>query len=396
MDSTIGKLYKSGHDENEASPIRSITDFAPKTAASWRQRIEDRTDRRTGCWLWTGSPGPGGYAVCKINGFNVGVPRVAYILLHGDIQPGLVVRHICPGGGNRLCVNPEHLEVSTREADTRDTRGSERGTKGLAPDKLRKTGSSENGPSQVSSVAHFSPKTAASWRERLEDKTERSTGCWLWTGKPTADGYATCWIERKLRTGVHRIAYILFKGEIPPGFIVRHTCPGGGNRLCVNPDHLELGTRGDNNRDTVRSGRHRPGRGGGRKGLRLIRKWSSFVVPSAGPARDSARVEARFWRQVDKTPGCWIWKGGTTGAYGVTRIGGKQKKAHRVAWEFVHGQIPDGLVVCHDCPGGDKPLCVNPAHCFLGSQAENMRDFHRKKEAREAGTSQPCRASRVL
>jgi hypothetical protein len=45
---------------------------------------------------------------------------------------------------------------------------------------------------------------------------------------------------------------------------------------------------------------------------------------------------------------------------------------------MVHGIVPVGLFVCHDCPGGDNPTCVNPNHLFLGSHQENLRDASNK------------------
>jgi hypothetical protein len=52
--------------------------------------------------------------------------------------------------------------------------------------------------------------------------------------------------------------------------------------------------------------------------------------------------------------------------------------AHRFAWEIAKGPIPDGLGVLHNCPGGDNPACVNVAHLWLGTQAENMADMAAK------------------
>jgi len=81
--------------------------------------------------------------------------------------------------------------------------------------------------------------------------TNGSGGCWNWTGCIGDDGYGRFSIAKKVLL-THRVAYKLWVGEIPDGLIVRHKCKQ--NRKCVNPDHLETGTKQDNSYDRVRDG----------------------------------------------------------------------------------------------------------------------------------------------
>ena len=89
----------------------------------------------------------------------------------------------------------------------------------------------------------------------------------------------------------------------------------------------------------------------------------------------------RFWVKVHKTNHCWFWVGNTfRSGYGVFKVGGKNRQAHRIAWELTHGEIPPQKSVCHTC---DTRNCVNPAHLFLGSHQENMID--KRNKGRGAG-----------
>lgn len=62
------------------------------------------------------------------------------------------------------------------------------------------------------------------------------------------------------------------------------------------------------------------------------------------------------------------------GGYGILYHKGKTLYAHRVSWELNRGPIPEGLWVLHNCPGGDNPACVDPAHLWLGTASDNSKD----------------------
>lgn len=100
-------------------------------------------------------------------------------------------------------------------------------------------------------------------------------------------------------------------------------------------------------------------------------------------------AEARFWRQVHKTEGCWLY--GANKSYGHIRVDGRVIGAHCYSWELHNkASIIPGNFVCHRC---DNPRCVNPAHLFLGTQLDNMRDRSVKKRTNAAKGEQHYRAS---
>ncbi len=99
--------------------------------------------------------------------------------------------------------------------------------------------------------------------ERFHKKyIKKDNGCWIWTGttSPNSMGalYGRHWQDRGRLIGAHRFSYIIHCGEILNTDYVCHKCD---TPLCVNPDHLFIGTHKDNMLDMVQKKRSFKGRG---------------------------------------------------------------------------------------------------------------------------------------
>lgn len=166
---------------------------------------------------------------------------------------------------------------------------------------------------------------------RFMEKVEQTDSCWIWRGWINGrNGHGQFNMCDGRTIGAQRASHELFIGPIPEGLIVYRSC---GDKLCVNPKHLFVGTYRDNLLDP----------------------------------------KERFLAKVNKTKTCWLWTGHihkNTG-YGCFGFNGENIGAHRVSYELFVGPITDGLYVLHHC---DVKNCIRPSHLFLGTAEDNSRD----------------------
>lgn len=248
--------------------------------------------------------------------------------------------------------------------------------------------------------------------------------CWPWTGYilhrdgQPQHGYAWFSPAKGVMSkgyGAHVIARWLATGEWPAGLVTRHECD---HPPCCNPDHLVLGTEKDNTQDMIRRGRNRAAArpdsyAAGHEPARP-RREAAPAVPIELPPLDAAmhpdapvlseeQIE-NFWSKVAVAgpDECWLWTA-AAGAnkdpkhrYGILTIRPRQFRAHVLARFLATNEWPAGLYTLHNCPAGDNPLCCNPAHLFLGSQADNVRDMHDKGRRIYVATPEVVREIRRL
>lgn len=85
-------------------------------------------------------------------------------------------------------------------------------------------------------------------------RIDEDTKCWIWIASTRQDGYGQFRVNGTSRRA-HRVIWEHFNGKVPNGKFVLHNCPCGDNSLCVNPDHLWIGTQRENIDDMYRKGR---------------------------------------------------------------------------------------------------------------------------------------------
>ena len=219
------------------------------------------------CHLWTGGKDWDGYGM-----FNAPKSIRAHIWIYktliGPIPVGYIVGHLC---NVPCCVNIEHL-VCQSEADNAAYRvacGRARGGKLGSGDFGWGASGIRSKPYDVPAVRFWSKIN----RNGPLPKRAFLENCWLWTAFVHKDGYGHFGYRGTIETA-HRVMWLETNGAIPEGLKVLHKCDV---RNCVRPDHLELGTSLDNNRQ-----REERGRGNQQRGEKCGKtKYSDEIVHKA-------------------------------------------------------------------------------------------------------------------
>lgn len=231
------------------------------------------------CWLWLGARVETGYGTFMTGRHEDGrmkmsnPHRFSYEIHKGPIPPKMHIDHLCR---TPLCVNPYHLEIVTPKENTLRgigpaavnaqktacKRGHPFTDRNTYRDKLgkracrecqrltqaaRKKGIKFRGPVQkkvtqtsLSLVRKSGPKT----KDFMDNvMPEPNSGCWIWMGEITENGFGTLSVkhtprEKATRYLAHRFSYEKKYGHLPPDRQISHKC---GVRSCVNPDHLKFG-----------------------------------------------------------------------------------------------------------------------------------------------------------
>jgi hypothetical protein len=123
-------------------------------------------------------------------------------------------------------------------------------------------------------------------------KVSVGDGCWVWDGAKCGSGYGHLGRSGKTLMA-HRYAYEQLVGPIPAHLCVLHRCD---NRLCVNPDHLFLGTHQENTQDMIRKGRQiNVGSPGGKNGnAKLSKEQAEEIRRLAANGVSQSEIARRF------------------------------------------------------------------------------------------------------
>lgn len=135
-------------------------------------------------------------------------------------------------------------------------------------------------------------------------KESSQRGCWLWHGIRSASGkgYGQIKVFGKM-VSAHRFAYQLYRGPIGDGLHVLHSCD---NKICVNPDHLSLGSHAENMRQAGERGLMRSGLNHPRFGIKNPRPRQANKVIVFGVNYESQKSAERALGLGSGTVRYWL------------------------------------------------------------------------------------------
>jgi hypothetical protein len=139
---------------------------------------------------------------------------------------------------------------------------------------------------------------------------EPNSGCWLWLRGLDGNGYANISVKRADKFSrahrAHRLSWEFVNGPIPDDMCILHRCDV---RSCVNPDHLFLGTRADNDADMRAKGRHSspPLHAGEKNGQAKLTEGQVAEIRCRYQAGENWKILANEYGVNHRT----IWKVGT-------------------------------------------------------------------------------------
>lgn len=130
----------------------------------------------------------------------------------------------------------------------------------------------------------------------FESRIKKTESCWLWRGNKNSYGYGIFSLPGGKCVRAHRYSYEFFTGRrIPDGMVIMHTCD---NPPCVNPAHLRMGTKAENNMDAARKERHNYGTAhwNGRLTTKEVEEIRASAEPRSLLAARYGVVYSHIWR----------------------------------------------------------------------------------------------------